>query len=277
MSLPGRWWNKVKNFLNAEEDVSEKDFSDTVKQMKHQLEEKRKAASYQMALATDSRKELEQTVAKYEGNKQLAEQFLRDGDRAKAEHCVKMQVQASKRIAELKDRYGQLKTQADQAYTSFRQEKQDVDERLKKLPQLKHDQRVIRAQEELQGMGESISLGALKGEFDEAERELAIKAAQQHSLDILSADPDAAMEAEIKQTLENQEIEQAMAALEQRVQTSDATEVEYSIDNDPIAGALAALKEEPAWISMPSEKEAEPVRVEQETEAAEEKQREAEI
>jgi phage shock protein A len=277
MSLPSQWWNKIKGFLNAEEDVSEKDFSDTVKEMKQQLEQRRKTASYQMALATDSRKELEQMVAKYEGNKQLAEQFLRDGDRAKAEHCVKMQVQASKRIAELKDRYTQLKSQADQAYSTFRQEKAEVDERLRKLPQLKHDQRVIRAQEEIQGMGESMSLSALKGEFDEAERELAIKAEQQHSLDILSADPDAAMEADIKQTLQQKEIDQAMAALEQRVQTSDATEVEYSIDNDPIAGALEVLKEEPAWISMPSQKDAEPVRVEQETEVEEEKQRETEI
>ncbi len=120
-----RLWKNIKTFLDGDaiEDVEVHDMSFEINQ---KVEEKRKEASYQIALAEDVRDEITNTIEEIEANKQLAEKFLKEGDRTQAEQCVRLQVQASNKIPELKDRYRALKKEADTAYQAFLDQKAEA-------------------------------------------------------------------------------------------------------------------------------------------------------
>lgn len=236
---------RFRSFVQEFLDIRQEDkLRGAVDQMLRDLETQAGATSLAMAQADEAYGNLQREIENHESLGRQAEQFLAAGDESAAQRCVTLQLQSKKEVVRLTELYQVLQSDAEQAADAYRRQQYEVETRARELPQLESDARVLAARQRVQS-AQRHSLEAPKNAFDEAARELRIARQAVTNRQVLDSDPNAAIDQRIRRTLAENEVDEAMTALRQRVaDKSGAIEADFEeVDlNDPVGNAQKLLE-----------------------------------
>jgi phage shock protein A len=236
---------RFRSFIMEFLDIRQEDrLRGAVDQMLRDLEAQAGATSLAMAQADEAYGNLQREMENHESLGRQAEQFLSAGDEPAAQRCVTLQLQSKKEVTRLTELYQLLQSDAEQSADAYRRQQYEVEARARELPQLESDARVLAARQRVQS-AQRHSLEAPKNAFDEAARELRIARQAVTNRQVLDSDPNAAIDQRIRRTLADNEVDEAMNALRQRVaDKSGSIDVDFTeVDlNDPVSNAQKLLE-----------------------------------
>ncbi|MCR4280126.1 MAG: hypothetical protein NUV82_01725 [Candidatus Komeilibacteria bacterium] len=221
------------------------------RQMMAGLEQMSNLVSYSMTMADNKYKELALKVQNYQSLQAQAQKFLEQGKEEMARRCVALKQQAATDIETLKSDYVTLQQDAEDKVARFKSEKRKVDTRLRELPRLKQDVKLIQQQKEIDKTFSTLSLESPSSSFDEIAGEIGMKKGQLQNKRLLEGDPTAAIDNAIVNQLQEDNINQEMARLRQKINAPTIEDAEYTEVNDPNLGEALNLLEKPRFGNIP--------------------------
>lgn len=197
-------------------------------QMLQALNLKADATSFAMSRADMARETLTKNLQEYEALERQAKEFLREQDKEAAERCVVLQLQAKKEIERLTLEYQQLQHEAEQLAAEFAEQKVTTEEKVREVPRLQQDLRLINAQEKLEQARAQFSIEGAEYSFDATAQEIEIRKRQLTNKTLLASDKNARLDARIRGSLQQKEISDTLKALEEEVFQEGVIDAEYS-------------------------------------------------
>ena len=214
--LLGRIWSAVQD-LFGEKGSPAASLRSSAEQMLEGLDLVAEATSFAMTRADEVQDKLRAEIENYESLGREAESFVRDGDQQAAMRCITLQVQSGETVARLKEQYISLQREADQKVADLQRKKQDVEQRVAALPELEQEQRLVHLEERIARATSQLSLESPQNAFDQAAREIRIRRNQLRNKELLTADPNAELDARIREAVGQRKIDAAWARLLQKV------------------------------------------------------------
>jgi phage shock protein A len=206
------WWRR---FTETELTLRE-----VVGQMRQGLDLQAEATSFTMARAEEKRRELRTELENHEALSRQAKDFLRDGDEQLAERTVMLRVQSEERIKRLQAEYAELQATAEHKVRSFKDREGLVKGREAVVPELEREQQLNALEEQIQRQTSKYLENGTDQQFDRAEREIRIRGQQLRAKELLSSDPNAQMDQEIRKAVGQRKIDDAMVALRAELASS---------------------------------------------------------
>lgn len=218
-----RWWNILGKILDAlmdfvdEKIPEETKLRDDMSKMLEVLNLKADAAGFAMALADEKYRKLAMEVMNYENLEKQARGFLMVSDETKAYRCVALKIQSKQQIEKLGVEYQGLQKEAESKAKDFKFYQETVNVKRTELVRLSEDLRLIRAQEEIEKKEKKFSYEEAERSFDEKAREIELKKLQLQNKALITADPNTETDKEIRQAVQEQDVEAAFNCLKKEV------------------------------------------------------------
>ena len=220
-----QWFGEWEASTSLEEDVE---------RMREGLQVKRSAASFAMAREQDKRAELTRELAVYESSGREAEGFLRDGREDYARRSLARQLQSKAAIEKLRSEYTAIKDEAEESVRQYRILNEQVDTRLRQMPELKRDQRMITEQEKYDALAREHGFESAEQAFDAKAQQIGMRKREHQNRSLLDRDPFAELDREMRERLDEKELQQAMDALHKKVAAGDEIIEGEIVENDPV-------------------------------------------
>lgn len=207
------------------------------------LDAKAKAASMAVALAQQTRSELEAALTDFDTYHAEAKRFMSEGDEEQAATCLLLQREAEGQVKRLTELLRERQETADHLAGEYASAQAEVKRRQAELPQLKADARVAEAEALMQEAGSSANLREATGDFDAAAADLEIRRKSARARVQLERDPLEEARQQIQDGAAKRDLTAAMAALKEEVNggADDAGEP-LLIEHQPVLDARALLE-----------------------------------
>lgn len=220
-----QWFGEWEASRSLEEDVE---------RMREGLQVKRSAASFAMAREQDKHAELTRELAVYESSGREAEGFVRDGREEYARRSLARQLQSKNAIEKLRSEYIAIKGEAEESVHQYRALNEQVDARLRQMPELKRDQRVIAEQEKYEALAREHGSESAEQAFDAKAQEINMRKREHENRSLLDRDPFAELDREMRERLDEKELQRAMDALRKKVAAGDEVIEGEVVEDDPV-------------------------------------------
>jgi hypothetical protein len=243
MDVLRKKWDSFVNFLGTSV-PKESSLETDAKNMLGELDRHAEVVSFRMARADEARAKLEKELENYEALGKQAESYMRDGNEPYAKRTVVLQLESKKAVAAFQLEYQALQKEAESHVSNFITKRDEAKERVKTLPQLQQDARLIKADEEIVKLAGEFDLDSAKNQFDKTAQEIRIKKLQLQNRQLITSDPNAELDQKIRASLQDREVETAMKALAEKVQSTpeNVIEAEYTQAEDPTLAAKKLLE-----------------------------------
>jgi len=213
------------------------------KNMLSELDRRADVVSFRMARADEAKGKLQKELENYEALGKQAESYLREGNKAYAQRTVVLQLESKKTIEALQQEYQSLQREAESNAAFFISKRKEVKERVKLLPQLQLDARIVKADKEIAKLSNEFNLDSAKNQFDKTAQEIRIQKLQLANRQLLTSDPNAELDQKIRQSLQNREVEIAMQELAKRIENSgNVVDAEFVSNEDSVLQAKKLLE-----------------------------------
>lgn len=239
------WINKVLGNEKTPEARLEADAGKMLEEMNALSE----VTAFTMARADDKYDELTSALARHEALGEQAAELVRAEDEEGARRCLALQIETAAKIKTLQDEYSALQSEAEEKATQFLARRESVEKKMAQLPKLQDDARLIRQQQEIEKKYSALQAGSADRSFDKTARDIELKKRELSNRHALLADPNAALDRRIQNSLHERAVDQAYAALQEKMDSAGSTpsyvegEVvdEKSLPPDPVASAKELL------------------------------------
>lgn len=243
------WINKVLGNEKTPEGQLEADAGKMLEEVNALSE----VTAFTMARADDKYDELTSALARHEALGEQAAELVRAEDEEGARRCLALQIEAANQIKSMQDEYSALQQEAEQKATQFLSRREAVEKKMTQLPRLQDDARLVRQQEAIEKQYSALSTKSAERSFDKTARDIELKKRQLANKDALLADPNAALDRRIQHSLQEREVDRALAALKAGMGSNSSTpsyvegevvENEAALPPDPVASAKALLSQQ---------------------------------
>jgi len=220
------------------------------KNMLSELDRRADVVSFRMARADEARDKLKKELENYAALGKQAESYLREDNKAFAQRTVVLQLESKKTIDALQQEYQSLQREAESNAAFFIAKRNEVKERVKLLPQLQADVRIVKADKEIARLSNEFNLDSAKNQFDKTAQAIRIQKLQLQNRQLLTSDPSAELDQKIRQSLKDREVEIAMQELAKRIENSgNVIDAEFVSNEDSVLKAKNLL-EAPRYIDL---------------------------
>jgi phage shock protein A len=233
------WINKVL----GNEKTPEAQLEGDAAKMLEELGALSEVTSFTMARADDKYEELTSALARDEALGEQAAEMLRAEDEEGTRRCLALQIENQNHIKTLQEEYSALQSEAEQKAQQFMARREAVETKMRQLPKLQDDARLIRQQEEIEKRYSALSHQSADRSFDKTAREIEMKKREMSNKQLLLSDPNIALDRRIAQTMQDRAVDRALSDLKERLSSGAPSTPPPYVDGEVVEDA--ALPENP--------------------------------
>lgn len=217
------FWNWILSFLD-ERVPTEHTLEGMLNTMIDALDAKADAASMAMALADQTRHNLEAAIAVYEGCAAQALEYAQKGNRGDAQRCLLLKAEAGENVERLTNLLREQQANADYLAAQYADAQNEVSRRRRELPQIKADARVAEAEKKFAEAQGRYNLQAATADFDEARDKIQLERQAARNRVALERDPMAEMRAKVRNDATERRLAEELDELMRQARSTESGE-----------------------------------------------------